>query len=511
MVTRKKIQTSLLLLVLIIILVNIVSNRFFFRLDFTSDQRYSLSQATKDILNSLDEPVTVTAYFSENLPPDIERVRTDFKDLLVEYSNRSNGQLVYEFVNPSENEESEAEAQQKGISPIMINVRERDQIKQQRAYLGAIVQMGDKKEIIPLIQPGAAMEYALSTSIKKISISVKPKIALLQGSGEPTLSSLQQFQASLDVMYDITTVELSDTSGIPDNIKTLVIISPKDTMPSFYFNYLDEFINKGGRIFAAINAAEGILNEGRGEEVYTGLNDWLKGKGIEIENNMVIDINCGNVMMRQQSSFGGFVMNTPVSFPYLPIISNFADHPITKGLESVLMPFVSSIKFTPKDTSVVFIPLAVTSEKAGMQPLPIYFNVTKEWTQSDFPLSSIPVAVAVEGNLNGTAGGKMVVISDGDFLINGEGQNARQLQPDNISLAVNAIDWLSDDTGLAELRTKGVTSRPIDPSLEEGTKTLLKYLNFLLPILLIIGYGIVRFQMKRNIKNKLIQTSYVQQ
>ena len=104
----------------------------------------------------------------------------------------------------------------------------------------------------------------------------------------------------------------------------------------------------------------------------------------------------------------------------------------------------------------------------------------------------------------------MVVISDGDFLVNGDGQNARQLQPDNISLAVNSIDWLSDDTGLVELRTKGVTSRPLDPSLEDGTKTFLKYLNFLLPIILIIAFGIIRFQIRRNIRNKLMQTSYVQ-
>ena len=509
MLTRKKIHTSLILIIAILILANIISNRFFFRLDFTSDQRYSLSIATKDILTSLNEPVTVTAYFSENLPPDIERVRTDFKDLLVEYANRSNGQLVYEFVNPSENEQSEMQTQQNGISPIMINVREKDQMKQQRAYLGALVQMGEKKEVIPLIQPGAAMEYALSTSVKKLSIDVKPTIGLLQGNGEPGLSSLQQLTTSLNVMYQILPFELSDTSGIPDNVKTLAIIAPKDTIPQSSINYFDQFLSNGGRIFIAVNRAIGNLSEGRGEEVNTGISEWLKTKGLEIENNMVIDINCGNVMMRQQQ--GMFVMNTPVSFPYLPVISNFADHTITKGLESVMLPFVSSIKFVPQDTTVTFMPLAVTSEKAGVEPLPVIFNINKEWAQSDFPLSSIPVAVAVEGKISGNNKSKIVVISNGDFMINGEGEGARQLQPDNINLASNSIDWLSDDTGLIELRTKGVTSRPLDPSLEDGTKTFIKYFNFLLPLILIITYGIIRFQIRRNIRNKLMQISYVQQ
>ena len=103
----------------------------------------------------------------------------------------------------------------------------------------------------------------------------------------------------------------------------------------------------------------------------------------------------------------------------------------------------------------------------------------------------------------------MVVFSDGDFAVNGEGQNAQQLSEDNVSLMSNAIDWLSDDTGLIELRTKGVSARPIDTSLEDSTKTLLKYLNFLLPIFLIIIYGVFRFQLKRKKRNELMSTDFV--
>jgi ABC-type uncharacterized transport system involved in gliding motility auxiliary subunit len=144
MLTKRKIQTTLFLVLAIIVLINVISTRYFFRLDLTEDQRYSLSDATINILKNLDEPVTVTAYFSEDLPPDIEKVRQDFKDMLIEYSNRSNGNVVYEFVNPNENQETEMKAQQNGIRPIMINVRDKDQLKQQKAYLGALLQLGDK-------------------------------------------------------------------------------------------------------------------------------------------------------------------------------------------------------------------------------------------------------------------------------------------------------------------------------------------------------------------------------
>ncbi|MDX1701635.1 MAG: hypothetical protein R3250_13500, partial [Melioribacteraceae bacterium] len=299
----------------------------------------------------------------------------------------------------------------------------------------------------------------------------------------------------------------SDTLGVPFQYKTLVVIAPKDTVPQYHFTYLDEFLNRGGRLLIAINTVNGDLTTGAGSKVYTGFEDWLKEKGIEIEPAFLIDASCSNVMVQQQQGF--FVMNTPVRFPYLPNITEFSKHPITEGLETVTFPFVSPIRLNQKDTSVVIYPLAVSSEKSGVQNPPLYFDVMKQWTAADFSLSSLPVAVAVEGNITGNSNSKMVVFSDGDFVINGEGQQAQQLQPDNISLMANSIDWLSDDTGLIELRTKGVTTRPLDASLEDGTKSLLKYLNFLLPIVLIIVYGVFRFQLKRKVRNELISTDYV--
>jgi len=506
MLTRKKVQTSILLVIGIVFLLNIIAAKFFFRLDYTADQRYTLSQATKDILSQLNEPVTISAYFSEDLPPNIEQVRQDFRDMLIEYSSYSDGLIVYEFINPSESQETEMKAQQSGIQPIMINVRERDQMKQQRAYLGAVVQMGDKKEVIPFIQPGAAMEYALSTNIKKLSVANKPKIALLQGNGEPSVSAIQQLNNQLSVLYTVEPIYFTDTSGVPLEYKTLMVIAPKDSISPLYFNYLDDFLNRGGGLLVAFNTVDGDLSTGMGNKVNTGFQTWLKQKGIEVEENFVIDASCTNVMVRQQQ--GPFMMNTPVQFPYLPVVTNFTEHPITDGLESVVFLFASPIKFTNTDTSVVMVPLAVTSEKSGVQNAPVRFDVMKQWSATDFPLSSLPVAVLVEGKVPGTSGFKMVVFSDGDFAVNGEGENAQQLSEDNVSLLANAVDWLTDDTGLIELRTKGVSSRPLDASLEDSTKTLLKYLNFLLPIILIIVYGVFRFQIKRKKRNQLLSTEY---
>jgi gliding-associated putative ABC transporter substrate-binding component GldG len=488
------------------LLVNIAADRFFLRLDFSEGHQYTLSKASKEILKSLDAPITVTAYFSENLPPDVGQVRRDFKDMLTEYGSASNGKIVYNFIDPNKDQETENKAQQAGIQPVMINVRERDQMKQQRAYLGAVMQYEGKTEILPFIQPGSAMEFALSSTIKKLSVKNKPQIAFLQGNGEPAISDLPQLIDQLSILYEINTAQLTDSTGIPSSYKTLIIISPTDSIRQDLLIKLDNYLAGGGRILAAIDRVKGSLANASGNSVATGLETWLKDKGIEIENGFAVDANCGSVMVRQQQ--GGFAMSTPVRFPFLPIITSFADHPITKGIEQVLLPFVSPIKYAAKNSSIHITTIAKTSDKTGIEKPPVSFNISKQWAKNDFPYMSLPVAVAVDGRIVNNTYTKMVVFGSGDFATNGSGQNAQKLEQDNVNLMVNAIDWLSDDTGLITLRTKAINARPISPNLEDNTKAFIKYFNFIFPIFLITGYGIIRYRHRKNLRNKWMNETY---
>ena len=307
-------------------------------------------------------------------------------------------------------------------------------------------------------------------------------------------------------MYDVQPFAFSDTTRLTNDYKTLVIIAPADSINPKYLKQIDAYISNGGRVLLALNRVTGNLSKATGSVLNTGFNDWLKNYGINIEGKFIIDISSGSVMVRQNQ--GGFIMSTQVKFPYLPIITNFADHPISKGIESVIMQFASPIEITP-DSSVKYTVLAKTSKTTGTKTPPVYFNVMRQWTRNDFPLSNLPVAVALDGKFKNNTYSKMVVFSDGDFVINGNGRQARQLEKDNISIMSNAIDWLSDDTGLIALRTKGVTNRPIDPTLKQGTKTFIKYLNFLLPIILIIIYGLVRYQRRKKKRNKWMNEKYV--
>jgi gliding-associated putative ABC transporter substrate-binding component GldG len=485
----------------IVILINLLAYEYHVRLDLTEDKQYTLSKATRDILENLEEPVTVKAYFSKDLPPNITRTREDFQDLLIEYANLSDDQVVYEFINPNEKESYEQEAIENGIRPVLINVREKDQVKQQKAFLGATLHLGEKEEVIPFLQPGASMEYALSTAIKKISIDEKPVVGFITGHGEPSLSEMTQASGQLSVLYETREISLADTTSIPENISTLALIRPTDSIPDQHLAQLDAFLERGGSLLVALNSVDADFRNQFGSAQNNNVKPWLKKKGIEVLDNFIVDAQCGSVSVPQQ--LGIFTVQANISFPFVPVISTFSDHAITSGLETVMLEFASEVRFTG-DSSKTFYPLAFSSEQSNDLPAPQFFDINKEWTENDFTRQNIPVAAAVEGNPM-----KMVVIADGDFPVNGPPQQSRTLQPDNVSFLSNAIDWLSDDTGLIALRTKGVVSRPIR-EVDETTKNILKYTNFLLPILLVIGYGIIRAHNNRITRLKRMSENYEQ-
>ena len=500
---KRKLLITTLLVVGIVLAINFLANEVHMRLDLTDDRQYTLSKATLDILENLEEPVTVKAFFSKDLPPHIAQTRSDFQDLLVEYTSRSNGMIAYEFINPNDNEVSERLALESGIQPVMINVREKDQVKQQKAFLGATISLGEKSDVIPFVQPGSAMEYALSTAIKRISVESKPVVGFVTGHGEPALAEMGQAMELLDVLYKPQEVSL-DSLDVPASIQTLALIRPLDSLPASQLQRLDAFLARGGRLLLALNRVNGDLQRSYGMAMSNGLEGWLAQRGVAVEPSFVVDAKCGAVTVQQQQ--GMFNFQTQVSFPYLPVVGRFASHPITEGLETVLLQFASPVSFVG-DSTKRFTPLIYSSERSATQQAPFMFDINKQWTEEDFPERNIIMGGIVEDK---GSGARLIVLGDGDFPINGPREQARSLQPDNVSLMVNAIDWLSDDTGLIDLRTKGATSRPLQ-QLEDASKMILKYVNFLLPILLVIIYGLMRMQRNRAIRMKRMSDNYEEQ
>ena len=502
---NKDIKIYVAMVLAALVAVNIIADRFFFRIDLTGDSRYTLSRATKDILANLDETVTVTAYFSDDLPADVARAKHDFRDLLTEYRNASHGQFEFEFVNPSASDELENRAVGEGLYPVMINVRDKDQMTQQRAFLGAVIEKGGQKEVIPFVQPSMPVEYALSSAIRKMQAGRRPVVGFLQGHGEPSPQEMQQVLAEMSVIYDMKPVSIERSANVLDSITTLAIIAPTDSIPEPTFAAIDRFMARGGRVFVCIERISASLDRLFADELNTGLEQWLATKNVRADSKMVIDNSCANVNVQQQQ--GMYRVNVQQKFPYIPFVVNFASHAITNGLEQVQLQFASPVVYTG-DSTATFTTLLFSSDRSATLNVPTNIDVQRQWSMRDFPLAEIPLGGVLEGEIGGVPGSKLAVLGDADFMLNGDPRQPHQQSADNISLFVNTIDYLSDDTGLVDLRTKGITSRPID-QLDDGMRRFVKWFNVLLPIVLVILIGIIRQQQQRNLRIKRMEEGYV--
>lgn len=504
---KKSLGLFVVVALLIVVLVNVLADKFNFRLDLTDDARYTLSDATKSIISKLDEPVTITVYFTADMPPQLHPFRRELSDLLTEYFNASDGDVLFEFIDPGKNKDTEQQASKMGIKPVVINVREKDESIQKQVKMGVVLKMGAQVEVLPLIQPNSAIEYLLTTSIKKMSIKNKPLIGFVQGHGEASFDSFVQVMEGLKVMYKSEATSLTDTSRL-DRYKTVILLNPTNYITPDEFQLLSSYLANGGNLLVAYNSV--TLDNGNkmsgpmGVVVNNHLTDWLHTMGVEVAPAFVVDDNCGRVAVPRKQ--GAYTLNTQVKFPYIPIITNFAKHPIVTGLEAVVMQFASPLSYVG-DSLVKFTVLATSSGISGIQQAPVPFDVDRNWESSDFRKPRVPVAGLFEGKLKGDIFSRLIVITDGDFPINGKGQQQKKIQPDNVTLFVNTVDWLSDDTGLISLRSQGANVRLLMPISEKG-KQLIKWLNFLIPLALILVYGLFRNQQMRHIRKRRMEVDY---
>lgn len=493
---KQKTLLQLLLLVAVLVLLNLISGGMYFRLDFTQDKRYTPSRSTKNLLKDLPEVVTLNAYFSEDLPPELLPVRREFKEWLVEYENLSRGKLVYAIENPNKSQEEEQKAQREGIAPVTLNVRRRDQIKQMRVYMGITLYAGSKKEVIPYLRTDRSLEHALTMAIKKLTLSEKPKLGFIQGQDEPLLEDLEQLEEQLSMLYEIDTFSLAHTEEISDEYKALIWIGPTKTISPTDLDKLTEYLSAGGGLLLAYSPIDANLQNIASIEKATdiGITNWLQTLGVKLETDEVlIDAQCGAINVAQQ--MGGFTINQRMSFPYFPVVSSAPDHPISSDLEGILLQFTAPVSYVAQDTASQgsATPLLYSSKQTGLRPLPDYIDINKRWLPQDYIVGPQTLGLAVEGGSLSHPEAKMVLFSDHSFLIPPE--QGQKMPEANITLAINSIDWIADDTGLIDLRSKGISVRPMDP-IEDSTKTWLSYGNMGVPILMVLLYAFARSQYR---------------
>ncbi len=207
------------LYLIILVLINLVGTNLFFRLDLTSNELYSLSKASKNVVSTLKEPLTINVFFSKNLPSPYNNIERYLHDLLEEYGIHANNYLSYSFYNVSAKEgdlsekaeENRKMAQNYGIYPVNVQKIEQDEAKIQRAYMGIVFIHGDIIEKMPAVTSTEGLEYKITTTIKRMNNKIsallnlpeKIKIKLIQSSSINQITSVVKLKGLNELKYKI--------------------------------------------------------------------------------------------------------------------------------------------------------------------------------------------------------------------------------------------------------------------------------------------------------------------
>jgi gliding-associated putative ABC transporter substrate-binding component GldG len=507
--------TRVVYTLLALVLLNIISIRVFGRLDLTQNNLFTLSDASRQLVGSLDDKLSIKAYFTEEVPAPYNNYRRIVLDQLNEYKAYSGGNLMYEFIDPS-GEEGEQDAQQQGIAPMQVQVVKEDKFEAKRAYMGLVFLYEDRREVIPVVQNMASLEYDISSTIKRLITKTRKKVGFLTGHGEPGLEEMTRVQSVVGRQYELTTVDVSGGKSVPDDITVLVVMAPALRIPDHELYQIDQYLMRGGRVAFLMNRVNATLQERFGRELNPGTDELLAAYGLRINADLVRDTRCANVSIVQQSF--GFSIQSQVPFPLLPLASTFnPENMMVKDLKGIVLFFVSSIDTL--DLSAKNLKgevLVASSKESGRMKNVFIISPLGEYMPAEFQEQNIPLAVLVSGSFTSAfaekeipvdtsatamvpSGEKLTRSSETRVVLVGDGDFARDQylgNTDNVTFFANMMDYLVDDAGLITIRSKDVTLPPLE-QVSDTAKSLIKYGNLIVPPALVVGYGLIRWRMRK--------------
>ena len=523
----------------ILVLINFLSTRRFIRADLTEDKRYTISKATKNVLDSLDDIVTITAYFS-TAQAEVARIRRDVGDVLDEY-NAFSDKLQIDFVDPADFDNAQKqELRFKGIPEVQINVTKKDKAEIANVYMGLSIGYGGKEETLPIVRSTANLEYELTSTILKVTTKEAKTVGFLTGHGEFDINdqNYQQLRQLLDKngqgQYNITSVSLQDGEAVDATVTTLVVAGVKQPLIEREKYELDQFIMRGGKAFFLVDPIQ--LQQGtlQGTPLSTGLNDLLEHYGAKLGNNLLIDRRFHDNAWFQQ----GPMMRVSQPYPYFVKIikPNFsAEHTVTNQLETLTLPWTSSLEIIPKE-GITATALARTSEFG--QTIQGYYNLMPNVRIPDAETQAYPVAVALEGTFKsfytdkeiptmenedtiGTEDSESATSEQADaarttitesaqtqIVVVGTAQFLTQMRQDGVDFFLNTVDSLTLGDALIGIRSQRITDRPLRIKTPDGEfrevsefeKNFIRYLCTVGVSLLVVIFGLVRYFLKRRTK-----------
>lgn len=559
-VTTQNNTKKLALIVVGLLAANIIGNFFFFRLDLTQDKRYTLSKTSLSIIEEVKEPLIIDVFLKGDFPGEFKKLQTETQQLLEEFK-AYNRDITFQFVNPIEDEtEQEAIMQsfmERGLTPINVSVNEKGKQSQAMVFPWAIVTYKGKSTKVPLLKNliGAStaekvnssvqhLEYAFANAFNTVVKDKQKKVAVIKGNNEMHDLLMADFIKQVRENYYIGTFTLDSVAKKPQEslaylkkYDLAIIAKPTEQFSDEEKQVLDQYIVNGGKTLWLVDQVnmemDSLYNDSGSTLAFPndlGLNDMFFKYGIRIRPDLIKDEYATPIKLATGQQ-GSSTQYTQYFWKYSPLIYPTLNHPIVKNIDGIKFEFANPIEILKNDISKTVLLSSSKLSKPVGTPVEISLtSVTEEPNPGEYAnKGEMPVAVLLEGKFHSmyenrvlpfddktfaTTGktSKMIVVSDADVVKNQLDKNFQPLELGydkwtsvlygNKDFMMNCVNYLLDDNGLINIRSKDVSLPMLDVEKVQENYTSSQILTVGLPIVILALFGVLfSYLRKRKYSN----------
>ena len=537
--------------VLAVVVVNLLSARFYFRLDLTSDGRYTLTDYTKQQLAQLGDPVYIRCYLEGSLPLEFARLRLRVEDMLEEYRVASGHRVHYQFDDP--NGESDASARDalreqllsQGARPLTVHERATDGGSSESLVFPTLtVGYRGRQTTINVVAPQATLgteaslaaaiqnlEYRLTTALERVVHTARPKLAFLEGHG--TLEAVESISLSqeLSADYQVVRVPISDSVGSLDGYSVVILADPQEAFTEREKLVLDQYLMHGGSLLLLISPVQ-VLTDSLEQGASTlamarsvNLDDQLFRYGLRLTPVLLQDMQCAMIPVNTALA-GQPARFTPMPWPYCPLLTPSPGGLATRHVELVYSQYPGRVEIVGGQDGLEKQVLLTTSAQSRERQVPCLVSLEElqsGFSPEQFNAGRQSVGVMVTGRFASAFQHRpLAQIAPGEhFEFKAEGEEARlalfadgilgrnslqrmqgSLQPlpvgydrymrrtfGNAELLQNTVYLLDGREGLLSLRGRRVATCRLAPVHLQADPTLWQALNVALPFVLLLALG----------------------
>lgn len=546
---------QILLVIAAVIGLNVLANHFFFRIDLTEEKRFTINDATKNLLKNLEDEVYVKVYLTgKGIPAGFKRLENAVRETLDEFQIYGGTKIKYAFIDLNSEYKDEktrnekiVQLAQKGIPPTNAMSTEDGKKTQSLIIPGAVITYQDKEIATLLLKSNSnksaspqeilnqsyeGVEYQLASAIKNITATQKKKIGIFVNySRLPAVNQIDLINA-LKKNYELYPVDLRQSPTL-DGLDAVLVMKPDQVFNDDDKYKIDQFIINGGKALFFVDAVkvDSVAREGSLAQIQSvGLEDLLFKYGVRLNSNLIKDAQMCAAIPLDVGNFGDKANIQLVPWQYYPLINTFGKSPIVKNLDAIYTKYVGSLD-TVRANGITKTPLLMTSRYTQILKAPAvmsYNFANKELNANDYKAGVQTVGILLEGKFESLFNNrilpsdqrsatfkstgkpsKIIVCSDGDIPINDFDKKQNTPLPlgfdkysgntfANKDFVMNAIDYLLDDNGVITARNKEVVLRPLDKVALQDEREYWQGINLIIPIVVLVLAGLLKgFLRKR--------------